>query len=321
MKRPNLLLVLLAFSLGNITASTGQAQDPLTPETAGIQLGAEQLHRLKVGVKVRARGPCRGIVATVPVPMDWPEQEVRIADEEFSPTIRDVTYRVLDEGVKQMVVTIPRLDANEQADALLTVEVRRKPILPPPNPEIFEIPSRPDRSIRLFLAESPFIESRNSRIRSLARTIIEDKTSAWEQVEAIYDYVRENVQYRESELKGAVQTLREGIGDCEAMTSLFIALCRANKIPARMVWVTDHSYPEFYLIDDQQQGHWLPCQVSGARAFGEMPETRVILQKGDRFRIPETKELRRYVAVHLKAAAVRGATPIVSEVMEFVAAD
>ena len=34
------------------------------------------------------------------------------------------------------------LDANEQADALLTVEVRRKPILAPPNPDIFEIPSR-----------------------------------------------------------------------------------------------------------------------------------------------------------------------------------
>ena len=126
------------------------------------------------------------------------------------------------------------------------------------------------------------------------------------------------MQYRESELKGAVQTLHDGQGDCEAMTSLFIALCRAHKIPARMVWVTDHSYPEFYLVDDQQQGHWLPCQVSGARAFGEMPETRVILQKGDNFRIPETKERRRYVAVQLKAAAVRGTPPSVSEVMEFV---
>jgi transglutaminase-like putative cysteine protease len=253
--------------------------------------------------------------------MDWPEQEVRIVEEEFSPAVRNVSYRVLENGVKQMVVQIPRLDNNEQADALLTVEVRRRPILAPLDAEILAVPARPQKQVRRFLGVSPFIESRNSQIRALARTIIKDKTTAWQRVEAIYDYVRENIQYQESELKGAVQTLRDGQGDCEAMTSLFIALCRANKIPARMVWVTDHSYPEFYLVDDQNQGHWLPCQVSGARAFGEMPETRVILQKGDNIRIPETKQQRRYVAVQLKAAAVRGASPSVTEIMEFVPVD
>ncbi len=307
----------VAISTCLVVVSTGVAQE-LALADKGIRLGPEQVQRLRVGVKVRARGPCRGILASVPVPMDWPEQEVRIVNEEFSPAVRDVSYRVLDDGVRQMLVQIPRLDANEQADALLTVEVRRKVILPPQDPDIFQAPSRPDRSVRRFLAGSPFIESRNSQIRSLARSIPKDQTTDWQRVEAIYDYVREKVQYRESELKGAVQTLRDGVGDCEAMTSLFIALCRAAKIPARMVWVTDHSYPEFYLEDDQGEGHWFPCQVSGARAFGEMPETRVILQKGDSFRIPETRQLRRYVAVQLKAAAVQGSTPVVSEVMEFV---
>ena len=320
MKRSIVLSWSVAIGACLVVISMGVAQEPVS-EDKGIRLGPEQVQRLRVGVKVRARGPCRGILASVPVPMDWPEQEVRIVNEEFSPAVRDVSYRVLEDGVRQMLVQIPRLDANEQADALLTVEVRRKAILPTKDPDVFQIPTRPDRSVRRFLAGSPYIESRNSRIRSLARSIPKDKSTDWQRVEAIYDYVRENVQYRESELKGAVETLRDGVGDCEAMTSLFIALCRAAKIPSRMVWVTDHSYPEFYLEDDEGEGHWFPCQVSGARAFGEMPETRVILQKGDNFRIPETKQLRRYVAVQLKAAAVRGASPIVSEVMEFVPMD
>ena len=45
--------------------------------------------------------------------------------------------------------------------------------------------------------------------------------------------------------------LRDGTGDCEELSSLFIALCRAHGIPARTVWVPDHCYPEFYLAGFQ----------------------------------------------------------------------
>ncbi len=69
-----------------------------------------------------------------------------------------------------------------------------------------------------------------------------------------------------------MQTLRDASGDCEAMTSLFVALCRANKIPARVVWVTDHSYPEFYLVDEKQQGRWLPCQISARGPWARCPK-------------------------------------------------
>ena len=88
-----------------------------------------------------------------------------------------------------------------------------------------------------------------------------------------------------------------------------------------MVWVQGHCYPEFYLQDEDEGEHWFPCQVAGPRAFGSMPDHRPILQKGDNFRIPETKQRRRYVAVQLKAAAVQGTPPSVTEVMEFVPLD
>lgn len=284
----------------------------------GIRFGEERIQKIKVGVRIQAGGECKGISASVPVPFDWPEQQVRIIDEDVSAAVRSVDYRMLEGGVRQMLINIPRLPAKEEAEAVLTFEIRRKVILPPEQTDVYEIPKSPDRSIKRFLGDSPYIESRNTRIRTLAREITKDKPNAWSQVEAIYDYVRANVEYRESELKGAVDALRDKHGDCEAMTSLFIALARAAKIPARMVWVTDHSYPEFYLEDEAGEGHWFPCQISGGRAFGEMPETRAILQKGDNYKDPETRERRRYVAVRLQANAVRGGSPKVTEVTEYV---
>lgn len=312
MSRYALIGLLLALAADSLAAV-----ETLPDNGKGISLGREQVQRLMVGLKIKAGGPCRGVIATVPVPMDWPEQEVKIVDESFSSAVKKVDYRVLDGGVKQLLVTIPRLEAGEATEALLTVEIRRHAIVEPKDPSVFTIPTQPDRTIRKFLAGSPFIESRNAKIRA-SRKLVVDQETAWDKVRAIYDHVRDEVEYQESELKGAVATLRDGQGDCEAMTSLFIALCRAAKIPARMVWVTDHSYPEFYLIDDEGQGHWIPCQIAGAEAFGSMPETRPILQKGDNFKVPETKARRRYVATQLKAGAVRGKKPTVTVITDFV---
>jgi transglutaminase-like putative cysteine protease len=128
-----------------------------------------------------------------------------------------------------------------------------------------------------------------------------------------------NIEYVEGEDKGAIETLRDGQADCQGRSAVFIALCRANKIPARMVWVDGHVYPEFYLergaagrglapfAQSAEQkvpvplsagrkrgskeipGDWYPCESAGTRAFGEMPLARTILQKGDNFRVPERK--------------------------------
>ena len=84
----------------------------------------------------------------------------------------------------------------------------------------------------------------------------------------------------------ACKQLDDGVGDCEELSSLFIAICRAAGVPARAVWIPGHTYPEFYLVDEQGEGHWYPCQIAGAgHDFGRMPESKPILQKGDRFRI------------------------------------
>ena len=284
-----------------LSCSTLLGQDAAVLPVNGIKLGQTQKQRWKVGVTVTATAPCQGITANFPVPTDWPEQTVQIVEEEISPQVSRVRTKTLEGGVKQMHVAIPTLRAGESAVALVTFEVTKAAILGPSNTAEFVVPKAPPRTIKRYLGTSPYIEVRHSQIRSRAKTFRSNEQGGWETVESIYDWVRDNVEYRNGKLKGALAALRDGNGDCEELTSLFIALCRNNGIPARTVWIPGHCYPEFYLDDANGVGHWFPCQAAGSREFGAMEDFKPILQKGDNFKVPDKKERQRYVAEFLKA--------------------
>ena len=118
--------------------------------------------------------------------------------------------------------------------------------------------------MRLYIGGSPYIEIKHQKIRALGKgdlAEVDESATDWERVEAIYDYVLENVEYVEGPDKGALDALRDGQADCQGRSMLFIALCRANKIPARMVWVDGHAYPEFYLEDADGQGLLVPVRI------------------------------------------------------------
>ena len=55
------------------------------------------------------------------------------------------------------------------------------------------------------------------------------------------------------------------------------------------------AYRTFPLEDPAGGGHWFPCESLGARHFGEMPTYRVIVQKGDNFRMTQKRGPQRYV--------------------------
>jgi hypothetical protein len=314
------LLVVIVVVLGVVPPRVTEAQflGPDSGGDGGPRLGDVRTQRYRVGVAVTAvGGRCRGIVATLPVPAEWPEQRVRIVAEDLSPEVRGPTYRTLGGGVRQMIVEIPDLAPGKEARAVVTFELDRAALVPPAETVGLHIPEKPSRELREFLGPSPYIESRHPKIVRLAKEAAGD-LEGWHKVEALYDTARAKVEYRNGDLKGAARALADGWGDCEELTCLFIALCRAEGIPARTVWVEGHCYPEFHLVDDAGQGWWFPCQAAGTRAFGGMPDQLPILQKGDNFRDPDRpgKSLR-YVTEFLRgAAAGGGGTPQIEWIRE-----
>jgi len=297
----------------------GQFLDADKPgERTGATLGDLRVQRYRVGVVVTAAGGrCRDIRATMPVPDAWPEQKVRVVGEEVSPEVRGFAWRSFAPGVRQLVVEVPDLAAGRSARAIVTFELERSALVAPLDTDSLAVPAKPDRSLRAFLGPSPFIETRHPRIVAFAREAAAGR-EGWARVEAIYDAVRERVEYRNGEIKGAARALADGWGDCEELTCLFIAAARSQGIPARTVWVEGHCYPEFYLEDPAGLGAWYPCQAAGTRAFGAMPDQLPILQKGDNFRDPDRpgKSLR-YVSEFMTGSAVGGGpAPVVEWIRE-----
>ncbi len=82
----------------------------------------------------------------------------------------------------------------------------------------------------------------------------------------------------------ALETLR---GDCEEMAGVFVALCRAVGIPARLVWIPNHTWAEFFLVDADKHGHWIPAHTACYSWFGWNGVHELVLQKGDRVQVPE----------------------------------
>ncbi len=268
----------------------------------GPILGKATSHKYRAGMIFRAaaNGTCSNVIGTAPVPMDFPEQKVRTLEEEF-PRVARVDYRDVKEGgARQLVFKMRELKAGQGVQATALYEVVRYPLLPPTEPEIYEIPKKPTTEIRRYLKNGPYIESTSKTVRTLAKETAGEIDGAWDKVDAIFKYVRDNVQYKEilidKPMRGALAAVKAREGDCEDMCALFIAMCRASDIPARLVRVPGHCWAEFYLVDDQKEGYWFPAQVAGNEPLGSLQDTRVILQKGDNFRLPETpKEESLYV--------------------------
>lgn len=309
---------------------TGAAKpsEPAAPQastsaaTAGLRYTNSTKLKIRMGMEVTAgSGACTGLVATFPLPMDWPEQRVTIVDRDISPPMLKVTTKTLNDGVQQVEFRVPQLPAGESAHVIFTLDIERFHIEPPEHPESLVLPTRIDAKLRPYLAESPLIEIGHPKVKAAANEIrLDADQPAWRQVRTIYDWTRERVKWDGTKpLKGALQALEGGNGDCEEITSLFVAMCRLKGIPARSVWVDGHAYPEFYLEDAAGHGLWIPCESLGAERFGGMNRYQLLLQKGDNFRMAQKSGPQRYVTPTISGSVARGGTqPTLREIRENV---
>lgn len=331
-----------------IGSAQGHADDPTAPSVAATAAPAaaappieSQTHNWEFGTSIRAvGGPCAGLFGTFPVPTEWPEQQVKVASEQISPLVAKHAYRGQD-GLKQMVFEVPQLPNGATAECFVTYEITKHSQNPPATTANLVVPKDVPREVKRYLNSSPLIESTNVKVRNLAREWTAGKETAWEQVQAILDGVREKVKFEQDpkdKLKGALGALRDGKADREDMTATFVAACRAAKIPARMVWVPDFCYAEFYLEEQlgsedahaagepaakdakvkktakaskEPKGAWYPAVVHEQETLGACRDFRPILQKGDNFKVPEDKLVQRYIKEFLTGKGGTGGKPAV----------
>ncbi len=298
-----------------------------TDRPTAVSYGPQTVSRYRFGAKAEARGgTVKEIRLMVAVPLECAEQEVELVEEDSSPHVESVEFRHTDEGVRQMLIYIPELAPRQDAHAYATFEVRTRTVLAPKETAALVAPKKPDVAVKRYLGRSPFIDVKHAKIRAAVKEALAKlkppatgASGDWERVEALYDYAIEHVKYKEGVDKSSVQALAEGEGDCQSIAALFVAMCRTEKIPARMVWVDGHQYAEFYLEDAAGEGGWYPVESAGSRAFGEMPLARVILQKGDNFRVPERRRERlRYASDYALFLSAPDRQPRVTYVREVV---
>ena len=155
------------------------------------------------------------------------------------------------------------VEINILADVLLSLE--------PINPQLNITPSKE------HLNQQTYWESHHATIQTIANNLSSDRE--------IYQFVVDTLEYTQADLTdtieryGAVKALQQpNQATCQEFTDLFIALARADQIPARratgyaqsndpklqpLSLVTDvlHAWPEYY---DAEQKAWIPIDPTWA---------------------------------------------------------
>jgi transglutaminase-like putative cysteine protease len=129
------------------------------------------------------------------------------------------------------------------------------------NELVYHLSEYPGELPNEFTQPELHIEAANPQIVSLAGELSAGKPAVYQQVRAFYDYVGNELVYSPNRLSwGAQAALGEMGADCTEYTALLVALCRAQKIPARYFEgllyseknpkdkpVVEHTWPDVYL--------------------------------------------------------------------------
>jgi hypothetical protein len=251
---------------------------------------------LSIGVELQGEGNATQIRASTPVPTQHPEQPIE--DVKVEADGCQARLQTLGEGAAQLVVAAPAIRQGQTIRALARYRLTLKKQHQGYTRERFpsQQPEPPDAICKLYLNDSPGIQTSSTEVRRLAAEITgQEQWHPWDAAEAFYRWGREHIEPKRGPFIGVVNALRRRWGDCEELAGIFVALCRHAGIPARLVWVPNHNWAEFYLTDYEGQGHWIPAHTSCYQWFGWTGVHELVIQKGDRLSVPHEKRLQRLI--------------------------
>ncbi len=242
--------------------------------------------RASIGVRVESTGNVRNIIATTPVPVSCPEQKLESVDIKTQGC--QATLQGLTDGAGQLVLAAAGARAGQVIGAVANFRLLISKQYHGYQREQFPLDQSPPKEVRReFLQDSPGVQTRDKSVVSLAAQLSRGATHPWDKAQRFAEWIPRNIQARIGSYTSVIAALKDRVGDCEERSSVFVALCRAQGIPARLVWVPNHNWSEFYLHDEQGQGHWIPVHTACYSWFGWVGAHELVLQKGDRIRVPE----------------------------------
>ena len=136
-----------------------------------------------------------------------------------------------------------------------------------------------------YLIAEPFCEVDDPSIGALAKKL--QGPTARQTVENIYHWVSTNVLYAGylKNPRGALYALKHKEGDCTEYMYLFVALCRADKIPAR--GIGGYLAGRNPVLKPDAYHNWAECYIDGAWRIID-PQRKVFMP-----------ELARYIPLHV----------------------
>ena len=143
-----------------------------------------------------------------------------------------------------------------------------------------------------YLNPSEHIQSTHPLIDSLAQTLKQSDLSST--LKANFDFVSQITKSSTGVLTDALTTLRRNRASCNGKSRLFVALCRAQNIPSRVVGGiileqtnkrTSHLWASIYY-----QNQWIPFDVLNQH-YAQLPANYLELYTGDNFLITHTKDI------------------------------
>ncbi|MDQ7824260.1 MAG: transglutaminase domain-containing protein [Candidatus Eremiobacteraeota bacterium] len=164
-----------------------------------------------------------------------------------------------------------RLDPGAEEKILLSFDAAAASVRIPLSEASSRRDSRPPEA--LYLRPDGEVRPDIQAIRALALSAVEGERNPYYRMVKIYDYMRKNFTFREGNMRRSLEEiLKDRTVQCSDAIILFVSLCRAAEIPARIVgglyishekvyFPQTHSWAEVYL----QGPGWVPVDPTLGR--------------------------------------------------------
>jgi len=131
-----------------------------------------------------------------------------------------------------------------------------------------------------FLLSEKYIESNATEIKQISKKLIGGNDL--ETAENIYKWVSDNLKYAGyiKNNRGALWAIKNGKGDCTEFMYLFVALCRANGIPAR--GIAGYHINKNTIVDASDYHNWAEFYVDGFWRISD-PQKKVFMQNQNQY--------------------------------------